>query len=158
MASFLDLLNTKASEIEKPPVLPMGTFLWKINKAHKESTTGKGDYNIITIPIVPVSVYEEADDVDPDLLAEFGNLAVGANSLRFMFPTDPTADVERQRTINQLKSFLLDVARVEADEEATIKELLAKMVGCEFVAQSVHRHVAETDTTYVDVKNYMPAE
>lgn len=156
--NFLEALNTKAAEVEAPLNLPVGTYIWGVIKPHKESTTSKGDYNIITIPVAPKGVYAETDDVDPDQLAEYGDLRQGINNIRFMFPTDPDADNERKRSLNQLKSFLVDTLRVEADDDATIKELLGKMIGHEFIGQASHRADAERNAVFVDVKNWMPMD
>lgn len=155
---FSSLLNTTAADIEKPPVLPQGTYLWKVNKAHKEADAGKGEWKIVEIPVVAVSPDSLADDVDLDALSEFGSLNASTNSIRFMFPTDPSKKADVDRTLYSLKKFLLDVLHVDAEPEATLKELLAKAIGCEFRAQAIHRFDAERDTTFVDVKNYMAAE
>lgn len=153
--NFNEVLNTRASDIQKPPTLPSGTYVWKVSKLFKESQIGSGSWQVIDIPIVPISPDSESDDIDPDLLEEFGNLSAGVNSIRFMFPTEPDRDTDRLRTANQLKKFLLDVLQVDGDDDTTIKELLAKSVGCEFRAQAIHRPV--DDNVYVDVKNWMPA-
>lgn len=153
--NFLDVLNTRAADVEKPEVLPEGTYVWKISKAHKESTASNGDYNVIEIPVVATEPYAEADDVDAEKLAAFGDLRASGNSIRFMFPTEADKENDRKRALFNLKRFLLDVVRVDADEDATIKELLGKMVGGDFIAQAQHRHDAARDATFVDVKNYM---
>ena len=157
MVDFNSLLSTKASDIEKPPVLPQGTYVWKVTKNYKEGSI-KQDWKTIDFPIVPVSPHDASDDVDTDALAEFGNLNAGINSIRFMFPTDPAQKADVERTLYNLKKFLTDVVRVDADADASLKELLAKSIGCEFRAQAVHRYDAERDATFVDVKNWMPAE
>jgi len=156
--NFLDALNTKASEVEKPEVLPTGTYVWKVSKVHKESTTNNGEWAIVEIPVQPVMPYDDADDVDQTSLEAFGDLKAGGNSLRFMAPTDPSKENDQKRALFNLKRFLLDILRVDGDEDSTIKELLAKSVGAEFIAQAHHRHDAERDATFVDVKNYMPAD
>lgn len=156
--NFMDALNTRVGDIEKPKLLPMGTYLWKVSKAHKESTTAKGDWNIVEIPVVPIAPYDNADDVDADELSAFGQLSQGVNSIRFMFPTDADKDVDRQKALWGLRRFLIDTLKVDADEDSTIKELLAKSVGAEFIAQAAHRNDPERQETYCDVKNYAPAD
>ena len=93
-----------------------------------------------------------------DDLAAYGSLNSAANSIRFMFSTDPAKSGDVERTAYQLKKFLLDVLRVDGDDNSTIKELLARAVGCEFVAQAHHRVDSERDTTFIDVKNWMPLD
>lgn len=156
--NFLDVLNTRAGDIEKPKPLPIGTYRWKVTKTHKELDQGKGEWKVISIPIAPFAVHEASNDVNEDDLAAFGSLNAAANDIRFMFPTDPAKVADLERTAYSLKRFLLDVLRVDGDDDSTIKELLAKAPGCEFVAQAHHRHDAEKDATYVDVKNYVAIE
>lgn len=151
---FSSLLSTRADDIEKPLPLPIGTYVWKVNKPHRETEMARGEYKVIEIPIVPVMPHEASDDVDPDALEAFGSLNQAANSLRYMFPTDPAKQGDVERTLYNLKKFLVDVLCVEAEEGATIKELLALGVGCEFAAQASHRQVE--DNIYIDIKNQMP--
>lgn len=154
--NFLDALNTKASDVEAPQVLPAGTYIWKVSKVHKESTTSNGEWAVIEIPVQPVMPYEDADDVDPTELAEFGNLSSAHNSIRFMAPTDASKKNDVERALYNLKRFLLDTLRLEGDDNSTLKELLGRMPGAEFIAQATHRPDAERGTTFVDVKNHMP--
>lgn len=155
---FTSLLNTSAADIEKPPTLPTGTYIWKVTKAFKESDAGKGEWKVIELPITAIAPDDTAEDVDLDALAEFGSLNASANTIRFMFPTDPAKGADVDRTMFQMKKFLLDVLRVDAEPDSTMKELLAKAVGCEFRAQATHRHDAQRDAIFIDVKNWMPVE
>lgn len=152
--NFLDVLNTPASSIEKPKPLPIGTYVWKVNKPYKETVMGQGAWNAVTLPIIPIGIHEQSNDVNEDELSAFGSLNSAPNDVRFMFSTDPAKSGDVERTAYQLKRFLLEVLRVDGDENATIKELLAKAVGCEFVGQAHHRPDAERDAIFVDVKNY----
>lgn len=154
--NFLDALNTKASDIEKPSLMPAGTYIWVVNKPHRETTSRDGKWSSIEIPVLPKAPYDDAEDVDLDELAAYGDLKSGANTIRFMLDTTAEGKVELEKFLFNLKRFLLDTLKVEGDEDSTIKELLAKAVGAEFIAQAVHRHVPERDETYCDVKNWAP--
>ncbi len=156
--NFMDALNTRVGDVEKPEVLPIGTYVWKVSKAHKESTTNNGEWNIVEIPVVPTEPYADADDVEADALAAFGDLRAAGNSIRFMFPTEADKENDRKRALFNLKRFLLDTLRVEGDDDSTIKELLGKMIGADFIAQAAHRVDAERDATFVDVKNWLPRD
>jgi hypothetical protein len=157
-ANFLDALNTKVDDIEKPALMPAGTYIWVVNKPHRESTSKDGKWFTIEIPCVPKAPYEPAEDVDLDELAEYGDLRSASNTIRFMLDTTSEGKVELEKFKYNLKRFLVDTLRVEADNDATLKELLAKCVGAEFIAQAAHRHVPERDETYCDVKNWAPLE
>lgn len=158
MANFMDALNTKVSDIEKPKLMPVGTYVWAVNKPHKESTSKDGKWGSIEIPCIPKMPYDAAEDVDSDELADFGPLKSAPNSIRFMVDLQAEGDIEMEKFKYNVKRFLLDTLRVEGDEDATIKELLGKMVGAEFIAQAAHRHVPERNETYCDVKNWAPMD
>ena len=154
--NFLDALNTKASDIEKPSLMPVGTYIWAVNKPHRETTSRDGKWASVEISVVPKAPYEDAEDVDMDELAAYGDLKSGVNTIRFMLDTTAEGKVELEKFLFNLKRFLLDTLKVEGDEDSTVKELLAKAVGAEFIAQAAHRHVPERDETYCDVKNWAP--
>lgn len=157
-ANFMDALNTKIGDIEKPKLMPVGTYVWAINKNHKESTSKDGKWFTIEIPCIPKMPYDPAEDVDQDELASFGSLKSAPNSIRFMLDLQAEGTVDQEKFKYNLKRFLIDTLRVEGDEDSTIKELLGKMVGSEFIAQAAHRHVPERDETYCDVKNWAPLD
>lgn len=154
--NFLEALNTKASDIEKPALMPVGTYIWAVHKPHRESTSKDGKWATVEIPVIPRAVYDDAEDVDMDELAAYGDLKSGVNSIRFMLDLQAEGKVELEKFQYNLKRFLLDTLKVEGDDDSTLKELLAKSVGAEFIAQAAHRHVPERDETYCDVKNWAP--
>lgn len=156
MTNFMDALNTKVSDIEKPKLMPVGTYIWAVNKPHKESTSRDGKWFTIEIPCIPKMPYEEAEDVDADELANFGPLKSAPNSIRFMLDLQAEGTIEQDKFLYNIKRFLLDTLRLEGEDDSTIKELLAKMVGAEFIAQAVHRDVPERNETFCDVKNFAP--
>ena len=154
--NFLDVLNTQTKDIEEPLNLPEGTYIWKVSKVHTERTTNDGAWYILNIPVVPVAPYDDADDVDPAELEAFGDLRGGANTIRFMFPTAQDEENARKRTQNNLRRFLVQTLGIFDTGEETLKELMGQMIGLEFLAQAHHRHDIERETTFVDVKNWMP--
>ena len=154
--NFLDALNVRVGDIEKPLPLPNGTYVYVVTKAPKEST--RGDFNILDFPVVPKEPFADADDVDADELAAFGDLKSGVNRVSFLFPTDPDAENDFKKAMNNLKRFLLDTLRVDGDDDSTIKELMAKCVGAEFIGQSVQKYNADKDDTFVNITNMMPRD
>lgn len=151
--NFADALDTKASDIERPPVLPQGTYVWTVSKVPVISTSNSGEWDIIEFPLRAVSA---ESDVDEDELAAFGSLNAAMNRMSFMFPTAPEKDSDRKRTLFNLKRFLLETLRVEGDDDTTIKELLAGAINCQFMAIAKWRQV--DDATYVDVKSPAPLD
>jgi hypothetical protein len=157
-ANFLDALNAKVSDIERPALLPVGTYVWKINKPHKENQPGQSGWASIDFPCVPVSAYEPAEDIDMDELSAYGSLNNGISSIRFMLDTNADGKVAIEKFQWALRRFCLDTLKVEADEDSTLKELMAKAVGCEFIATASHRQAPGTEDVYCDVRNWAPVD
>ena len=125
--NFNDVLNKKAAEIERPPLLPVGHYTAKVAKIPSMDTksTEKGSWDILDFALLPVSAGE---DVDLDLLAKFG--AFGPASVQrfsFMFNKDDQAAFDR--TLFNLKRFLLDHLQIAGDDNSSLKELLDQSVG-----------------------------
>lgn len=158
MSNFMDALNTRISDIEKPKLMPIGTYVWAVNKPHKETTSKDGKWFSIEIPCIPKMPYDAAEDVDAGELADFGPLKSAPNSIRFMLDLQADGTVDQEKFMYNVKRFLIDTLRVEAEADSTLKELLGKMVGAEFIAQAAHRHVPERNETYCDVKNWAPLD
>lgn len=151
--NIMDALNAPLEAAQKPPVLPMGTYVWSVSGPFTERQTNNGDWNIIEFPVVAV---EADEDVDPEQLEAFGSLRAARNRITFMFPTDPEKDADAKRTLYSLRRFLEETLRVEASPDQTFRETLSNAVNHQFRAQAVWRPV-ENDT-YVDLKNWMPVE
>lgn len=149
MVNFADALDVDVNDVERPPNLPQGTYIWAVAKVPEISTTKSGEWDVVEFQIKPVSA---ESDVDPDELEAFGSLASGVNRISFMAPTDPSKEADRKKTLYRIKKFLVDVLRVEGGEGATLKQLMAGCVNHQFLAQAVWR--PDGDETYVDVKNY----
>lgn len=153
MVDFASALNTRASDIEKPPILPQGTYIWSVNKIPTFDKSKSGEWEICEFQVVPV---QPESDVDEDDLAAFGDLRGGINRISFMFPTDPAKEPDFKKSLFRLKNFLTKTLKVDVEDDATVKEMLDASVNCQFLANATWRQVE--DDTYVDVKNYAPLD
>lgn len=154
--NFMDVLNTAANEIEKPLLLPVGTYHWKVTGPHTQNLNGDGTWNMINIPVTAFDVDSDADDIDQDALAEYGAVTQGRARVTFMFSTDPAKSADNQKAAYNLKNFLVDVLQIDAPEGSTVLELLNLAGGYEFKAQCVHSTNKKTGDVNIEVKNYMP--
>jgi hypothetical protein len=155
MVNFADALDTRNDEVEKPPVLPQGTYTWQVTKVPTLSASKSGEWNIVEFPIRAVAA---EDDVDEDELQEFGSLNSAMNRVSFMAPTDPDADGDRKKTLYRMKTFMEKTLRVDVEEGATIREMMDASVNCQFLAQAAWRPSEDGEDMYVDVKNYAPLD
>ncbi|MBM61942.1 MAG: hypothetical protein CL484_03200 [Acidobacteria bacterium] len=157
MVDFASALDTKANDVEKPPVQPQGTYIWTVTKVPSISTSKSGEWSIVEFPIKAVSA---EDDVDPEELEEFGSLNGAMNRISFMAPTadTPEAEADRTKALYRIKKFCQNTLRVDAEEDASIRELLDAAVNCQFMAQATWRPSDDGEETYIDVKGYAPVD
>lgn len=153
MVNFADALDTRVSDVEAPANLPQGTYIWTVAKVPSITDTKSGDWTVVEFQIKAVSA---EDDVDSEELEAYGALTSTQNRIAFMAPTDPSKGRDRDIALNRIKKFLLNTLRIEADDNTTLKELMAQSVNCQFLGQAVWRQ--DGDDTYVDVKNYAPLD
>jgi hypothetical protein len=153
---FNSALDTRAGDIEKPPVLPQGNYIWTVSKLPTISESNSGEWSIIEFPLKPVSA---EDDVDPDDLAEFGDLSGAFGRISFMAPTDPDKEADVKKALYRVKQFCLNVLRVDVDdpEAATLKELLDAAHNCQFYAVNSWR-TAESGDIFTDQKSPAPLD
>jgi len=41
--NFADALDTRVSDVDKPPILPQGTYVWRVSKVPVISTSKSGE-------------------------------------------------------------------------------------------------------------------
>ena len=125
--NFNDVLNKKASEIERPPLLPPGHYVAQVAKvpAMDTKSSDKGSWDVLDFTLLPISAGE---DVDPELLTAYGALGpMSAQRHSFMFNKDDQPAFDR--TLFNLKRFLLDHLQIAGDDSSSLKELLDQAVG-----------------------------
>ena len=150
MASFTDLLDRRAEEIERPPLLPIGIYSAKVTKPHAVAEiTGKDGtiYERIEFPCAIVAAIE----VDEQDLEDFGNVANQPFRRDWLMDTTEGEDAKRARTEFEIKTFL-EALEVFSDG-MTLGEGMAEAVGAEFAVEIGHRpDPNDADRVYLDVK------
>jgi len=153
---FSQALDVKVDDIETPPLLPQGTYIWKITKLPVSETSSSGEWSWVSFNCVAIAAEE---DVDTDELDAYGSLSGAFGQVRFMAPTDPEQTTEFNRALDQIKKFCLNTLRVEVDGDANLSELLNGAVGCEFYARAVHEiRKNDPDITDLRVKGWAPLD
>jgi hypothetical protein len=128
--NFNDVLNKKSGEIERPPIIPVGTYRAVITKIPSIETTGDGKWDICDFQL---KLLEAQEDVDQDDLKAYGGL--GATSVirhNFMFSKEDEANFNRN--LYNMKRFLLEHLQVEGNENTSLKELLDASVNHQCLA------------------------
>lgn len=135
---FNKALNTAVSAIERPPVPPIGHYVWQIAKVPVMEKRGQDDmYQIVEFPLKCVGVFEDANDVDPDELKAYGKASNIIDRLTFMF--DTTDDAKFAQTLFRLRTFLKDHLLLEISDETPLKEALSMTANKRFIAPLSHR-------------------
>lgn len=122
--NFQDALTTKVDEIERPPLLPIGTYRWLVEKHPTIDTIANGRFDVCDFLLKCV---EAMDDVDDDDIKAYGDITNARQRHRFMFNKEDEAGFKRSQY--NLKRFLTEHLKIEAEEGMSLKELLALSVG-----------------------------
>lgn len=135
--NFTDALNRKLEEVERPPNLPVGHYIWQISKVpdiedFESSKTGTA-FKRITFNL---SCVEATDEVDPDELEEYGNPAGALNRKSFLFSLAEEDKAGFDRSMFQLRRFLENAG---ADTTVSLEEGMNAIVGNQIMGEIAHR-------------------
>jgi len=134
---FSDALDRKMEDIQRPPNLPIGHYVWTVSKLPDmdEFEGRSGDtFERLTFQLTCVSAH---DDVDPDELAEYGNPAGAVQRKSFLFTNNPEEKANFERSMFNLKRFLHD--HLGLDSGLSLEEALANSVGQQCLGELKHR-------------------
>jgi hypothetical protein len=152
---FTEALDRKMEEITRPPVLPLGNYVWVVSK-HPDSDEIEGKdgtkWDRLTFPLKCVSA---TDDVDPDELAEFGNPAGALDRKVFLFNTSDDKEAEFDKSMFQVKQFLVNCG---VAEDVPLNEGLGDCVGMQVMGELRHRpDVNDPEIIWTEVGRTAPA-
>jgi hypothetical protein len=124
MVNFADALNTPAGEIERPPLIPVGSYIASVVKVPSMETIGDGNWDVLDFQF---RLIQAMDDVDQSDLAAYGGLnPTSILRRRFMFNKNDSAAFKR--TLFDLRRFLTDHLKVPGDEGTLLSELINNSV------------------------------
>lgn len=131
---FKEILNKKVGEVERPSLIPAGSYQWQITKlpTFDVMSSDKGSWDTVTFPVRCVGA---EDDVDPDEVKNFGDITKVISSVRFMI--DKEDENSQQRGMFDLRKFLETTLGV-IDEEGTIGDGCNNAVNARFIGTIVH--------------------
>lgn len=153
--NFQDAAKMKTSDIERPPLVPIGTYRAVVKKVPVTETIGDGKFDTcdFTLGLIAAS-----DDVDPETLKEFGGLT--ANTMirhRFMFNKEDQALFDR--SLFNLKRFLEESLKVEGAEEMSLTQALNSSVGAQCMVFIKHRaDKNDSEIQYPEIAKTGPVE
>lgn len=152
--NFNDVLKTKGNEIERPPLIPVGTYRAAVAKC-AQGEAGQ-DWDTIDFQL---GLIEAQSDVDPDELAKYGSLKSSQVRHSFMFSKKGDDEAATARTLFNLKRFLSETLKVENIDNMSIKEALTQVQGRQLLVQiGLRPDKNDTETFYNQVKKTAPLE
>lgn len=134
---FSKALDVKAAEVQAVPLPPIGHYVFQITAPGQINTEGR--WNSVRFTAKAVSTFEDANDVDPDALAEFGKVTSIVNSVSFMFDSEEGTETDLIQFQNRVKKFCADHLKIEDAENKSLRQLLAEAQHKRFVGQMVHK-------------------
>lgn len=151
---FADALNVKADDIKRPPMLPVGTYRAQVTKIPEVETSEDGKWDFVNFQL---KVIEAQDDVDADEMKEFGGLNNINRRHRFIFDKSEDGKQSFDRSMFQLKRFLVDHLKVEGGGNTPLKMLIDGAPNCQ-VLISIGRRKDKQDPEimYEDIKSTAP--
>ena len=122
--NFNDVLKTKVADIERPPLLPVGTYKAVVKKIPSMETSGDGKWDFLDFQLGLIAAEE---DVDADALKEYGGLSA-ATIVRQRFMFNKEDDAAFKRTLFNVKRFLYDHLQIAGDDNSNLMEVLNQSV------------------------------
>jgi len=122
--NFQEALNVKVGSIERPPKIPQGTYVVKVNKQPFFAKTGEDDrYETCDFTL---GLIQPTDNVDAADLEEYGPITNSSIQLRFMFDSEDKSRFER--SLFFLKRFIEEHLLVDGADKMPLKKALADTV------------------------------
>lgn len=124
---FSEVANKKSEDIERPPLPPVGTYLWNVTKIPTITENVKDQWDIVEYQVKGVAAQ---DDVDAEAIAAYGNVTNIQNRIAFMF--DTTDPAKFAQTEYNHKRFLEEHLKCW-EEGMSLKEAMNNAVNHQFL-------------------------
>ena len=142
--NFGSVLDKPTTDIERPKPIPQGTYVLAVQGMPRfdKSTKKQTEFVEFTCKIL-----QAGEDVDEDELKAMGG--IGDKTLKHTFYLT-------ENSIYRLKEFLIDDLKLE--EEDTLRPMIEKAIGAQFVAQIKHTPSDDGKSVYSNIASTGPTE
>jgi len=144
MASFMDALNRKADDIEKPKPLPVGTYIGTVAGPAEIKEIGQ---NNTPAAIFQFNILSADADVDTEALTHAGGCQ-GKRLRQTFFLTEDA--------LYRLKDFLVEICGIEASGR-TVGEMLPDAVNRMVKMTVKHRPSPDGTQIYAEIGGFAKA-
>ena len=125
MVNFAAIANKKVEDIERPPNMPIGTYLAVVTKIPVQGEVAGGKWETLDFML---RIIKPMEDVDPDALKEFGDVTKRIMQRRVMFSTDQDDEDKFRASEYQVKSFCFKHLMVDETSDMSWSEMLHESV------------------------------
>lgn len=154
MVNFNDIADKKVADVERPPLLPIGTYIVVVEKHPETDNVGNGRFDTVDFVL---KVVNATDDVDEESLQEYGDITQARVRNRFMFDTED--ETKAKRSLYNLRRFMEDHLQIDGVEGMTIKEALSQAVGHQCLAEIKWRMDRDNpEIQYAEIKRTAPVD
>jgi hypothetical protein len=133
--NFTESLDRKLEDIQRPPNLPVGHYVWQVTKMPEIQTRdgANGTFDIVKFMLTCVSAH---DDVDPDELAEYGDPAGAVVSRDFIFSQSPDDKTKFEQSMFNMRRFFQHLG---LDESLTVSQSMEASLNQQVLGKIRHR-------------------
>ena len=152
MTNFAEILNTKVESIERPPLPPVGAYVFAVASAPEfgEMSSDKGEWDTITFQMQAVA---PGDTVDADEVAKFGLQNI---RLRNQFMFDRGDAVKQDQTKFRLKIFLEEHLGLDSKGKS-LSQLLSDAQGAQCIGVVRYRaDKSNPEIQYAEISKTAP--
>lgn len=153
--NFLEQLKTPASAIERPPLIPVGTYTAMVKRLPTSDEIGDGKWDVLDFQLQLVAAQEDVDQAD---LEAFGGLGPHA-TLRHRFMFNKEDDAAFKRTLYNLKRFLIDHLKIQGTDDSSLSELIDQSINTScLVAVKWRADKNDPEVQYAEVQRTAPLD
>lgn len=154
MVNFNDIANQRIEDIERPPLVPIGTYVFQVEKHPEQGEVGQGRFDVVNFQM---KVVRPTEDVDEEAVAEYGDITTVRIRHSFMFNKEDEALAKR--TLYNLKRFLSEHLLIDGSEGMTVTEALSAAVGHQCLGEIKWRpDPNDPSIQYAEIKRTAPVE
>lgn len=153
--NFQEALNTRAEEIERPALIPVGLYKATVIKVPTMDTIADGRFDVCDFIL---RLTEPVEGVDEDELRAYGGLTQGS-IIRHRFLFNKEDDANFKRTLFHLKTFLRDHLQVDFPDSMPLKQALNESVNSQCIVLIRNRpDKNNADNVYSEVGKTAPIQ
>lgn len=144
--NFGAILDRQSTEIERPKVLPTGTFVWMVKGQPRFDKSSKKQTEFCEFTVQPLQAQE---DVDPDDLQAALTRKDGSTKLLGDM-TQRLTFYLTEDAVWRLKQFLTRDLKLE-EEDKSLRQLVNEAPGCQFLGNIIHKANDSGDGVFAQI-------